>query len=124
MGVSLNYRFEPARPLDQNERGELLRLVSEANAAEPSTAEPIEFFEAGGDGTEQWHGSSKLPLEGADIQAWLQHALATLSTLRRRFPEADWEVDLEEAPVDWDEGRGFSLPGLDDPAVMGAFLGF
>ena len=44
----------------------------------------------------------------------LLHLLAGVTALRRRLPDAAWEVALDDVPVEWSEERGYELPGLED----------
>lgn len=59
-------------------------------------------------------GSSKPSADPDRMFESLLHLRAGVTALRRRLPDAAWEVALDDVAVEWSEERGYELPGLEN----------
>jgi hypothetical protein len=120
MSVSLYYSARRERPLSEGERAELRRIVAASN----DNAELDELLE---EELEHWQGldlrakpaadeilsgSSRLPSASeATIVRVVEHLCRELSELRRRLPDASWEVHIDDVDIPWDDERRRYEPG-------------
>lgn len=117
MSTSLYYTATRSTPLSDAEHQQLMSIARAHNDAFEFDYETLYFYPSQRE-NEVLNGSTKIPLDLAEMAPSLMHWLAALTELRQALPEADWEVSLDEVDVDWDEERGYNLPGLEDMAAM------
>jgi hypothetical protein len=120
MSVSLYYSARRDRPLSDEERAVLERIVAESN----ENAELDELLEEELDrweGLDLWSwaepdeilsGSSQLPSASeTTIVRVVEHLCAALSELRRAVRDASWHVHIDDVDVPWDDERRRYVPG-------------
>ncbi|MFJ7629397.1 hypothetical protein ACIQZN_23160 [Streptomyces sp. NPDC097595] len=120
MSVSLYYTARRATPLTGSESAAVARIVTERQASfpyedeeslyvyDPRTAEPGTVLD----------GSTKMPFDPGRLLPVVAHVLDSVTELRLALPDADWRVHMDDLDVDWDEARGYELPGMRDPDLI------
>ncbi|MFE3940386.1 hypothetical protein ACFXPV_00655 [Streptomyces sp. NPDC059118] len=131
MSVSVYYSVRRAQPLTGTESTAVEHvLATRAQSFPYADEEGLYLYDGdagegeGADGNgngndEILAGSTKLP---TDPDRWIPvtaHVLDSLTKLRRAIGGAQWHVHLDDVDVPWDEGEGYTLPGLRDAALGG-----
>ncbi len=117
MSTSLYYTATRAAALTDLEHHQLMSVARAYNDEFEFDYETLYFYPTQRE-NEVLNGSTKISMEPEEMAPSLLHWLAALTQLRHTLPDAHWEVSLDEIDLDWDEERGYSLPGLEDMAAM------
>ncbi|TRV79430.1 hypothetical protein FKN01_09720 [Streptomyces sp. 130] len=120
MSVSLYYTARRATPLTGSESAAVTRVVTARQASFPYEDEESLYVydpRAAGPGT-VLDGSTKMPFDPGRLLPVIAHVLDSVTQLRRVLPDADWHVHMDDLDVEWDEARGYELPGMRDPDLM------
>ncbi|MEU2246469.1 hypothetical protein [Streptomyces sp. NPDC019224] len=116
MSVSLYYTARRTAPLTGPESAAIARVVTARRASfpyedeeglyvyDPRSAEPEVLLD----------GSTKLPTDPGRLLPVVAHVLDSVTELRRALPDARWHVHLDDLDIEWDEARGYELPGMRD----------
>ena len=113
MSTSLYYSAVRPEPLSADERTEIDRLIAVHNDEFPFDAEVLDLYDSDIPNT-VLNGSTKISNDETEIIPSLVYWFNALTELRRALPDAQWDVSLDDTPVDWDDESGYSLPGLPD----------
>ncbi|MGM1058442.1 hypothetical protein [Saccharothrix sp. Mg75] len=116
MSVSLYYSARRAVPLTEDEAAEVGRVVAAHHEGFPfDDEEGLYLYDRpdNGDG-EVLAGSTKMPFDPAHLGPVVVHVLDSVTALRRALPDAEWRVHLDDLDVEWDEEKGYELPGMRD----------
>ncbi|MEU2025949.1 hypothetical protein ABZ565_27935 [Streptomyces sp. NPDC016469] len=120
MSVSLYCTARRATPLTGPESAAVTRVLTARQASfpyedeeslyvyDPRVAEPGTVLD----------GSAKMPFDPGRLLPVVAHVLDTVTELRRTLPDADWHVHLDDLDIEWDEAKGYELPGMRDPDLM------
>ncbi|WP_405899642.1 hypothetical protein OG242_21060 [Streptomyces sp. NBC_00727] len=116
MSVSLYYTARRATPLSGPEPAAVTRVVTARQASfpyedeeslyvyEPQAAEPETVLS----------GSTKMPFDPGRLLPVVAHVLDSVTELRRALPDAEWHVHMDDLDIEWDEAKGYELPGMRD----------
>ncbi|MGC4949978.1 hypothetical protein ACLQ2N_27735 [Streptomyces sp. DT224] len=121
MSVSLYYTARRATPLTGSESAAVTRVVTARQASFPYEDEESLYVyapRAAEPGT-VLDGSTKMPLDPGRLLPVVAHVLDSVTELRRALPDAGWHVHLDDLDIEWDEAKGYELPGMRDPDLMG-----
>ncbi|NEC67635.1 hypothetical protein [Streptomyces sp. SID9727] len=116
MSVSLYYTARRATPLSGSESATVTRVVAERRASFPyEDEESLYLYDPGAaePGT-VLDGSTKMPFDPGRLLPVVAHVLDSVTELRRALPDADWHVHMDDLDVEWDEAKGYELPGMRD----------
>lgn len=115
MGVSIYCTVERASPLSSLEKNAIESICERYSDGLKIDGECLDFYDLDDDEANViLDGSVKLSLDSEEATlVGLRHWRDCLTELRRAISDADWRVALEDEEFDWDEQRGWSLPGLD-----------
>lgn len=111
MSVSLYYGAERATPLTEEESAAVDAVTVAFGKRLKDDDEGMNFYDEPTDG-QVLDGSTKMPVNPMRTKSFLLKLFDSLSRIRRAVPGATWHVQLDELEIQWDEERGFFLPGL------------
>ncbi|GCE77540.1 hypothetical protein [Cellulomonas biazotea] len=120
MSVSLQYVAERTMPLAPHEEVLVARVVDEWNAALRLSAPRLSFDAPPLPPAVVLRGTTALPPHPFHALASLVHWCGALTELRRALPDAWWSVRVDGDDIPWEDGRGYALPGMDDPELLAA----
>ncbi|RLP77326.1 hypothetical protein D9V32_02420 [Mycetocola tolaasinivorans] len=113
MSISLYYSITRAHPITAVENAAIEEIVTRQNLEFPFDHELIDF-EPDTPPT-IFSGSTALPLDAPEsTTAALAHWLHAFTELRRALPDADWQLEMDDLDIPWNDVEGYSLPGLFD----------
>ncbi|NEC05856.1 hypothetical protein [Streptomyces sp. SID7909] len=120
MSVSLYYTARRATPLTGSESAAVARIVTERQTSFPYEDEESLFVYDPGtsDPGTVLDGSTKMPFDPGRLLPVVAHVLDSVTEFRRALPDADWRVHMDDLDVEWDEARGYELPGMRDPDLI------
>ncbi|MDU0287907.1 hypothetical protein [Saccharothrix longispora] len=118
MSVSLYYSARRAAPLTEAEQAEVARVVAVRHESFPYDDEESLYLYDRLDDGEVLAGSTKMPFDPGHLMPVVAHVLDSLTGLRRALPDAEWRVHLDDHDVEWDEEKGYELPGMRDPDLV------
>ncbi|MBC6459521.1 hypothetical protein [Actinomadura sp. HBU206391] len=106
MSVSIYYRAERPRQLDEDELTAVDRLIAEWDTDR--------FCEAGGESFcvydreglregEVFAGATKLPGDMEVVLEAIDHWISVLGMIRQQVPDANWNVSVDHHTLIWDE---------------------
>jgi hypothetical protein len=107
VGVSIYYVARRARPLSDDERAAIARLIADHDPGRFTAVggEPFDVWERLEEG-EVFAGSTGLPRD--DAPDAITHWLALVTEIRHAVPDADWRVHLDGYDFPWN-GRAYVL---------------
>ncbi|MDQ2588063.1 hypothetical protein [Saccharothrix yanglingensis] len=118
MSASLYYSARRTTPLTEAERTRVARVVADRHESFPCDDEESLYLYDRLDGGEVLAGSTKMPFDPGHLMPVVAHVLDSLTGLRRALPDAEWRVHLDDLDVEWDEEKGYELPGMRDPDLI------
>lgn len=115
MGVSIYYSAERGNPLSEEENQKVQAIIEEYSNSYPYKDEAEDFYVYDYDDSEPkviFYGSTKLPLSNNIEETIIAviHWAACLSDIRRAIPDAQWDVNMDDTDLIWDDSEGWQLP--------------
>ncbi|SEC70139.1 hypothetical protein SAMN05216483_2226 [Streptomyces sp. 2131.1] len=123
MSVSLYYTARRTTPLSGPESAAVTRIVTARQASFPYEDEESLYVydpRAAESGT-VLDGSTKMPFDPGRLLPVIAHVLDSVTELRRSLPDAEWHVHMDDLDIEWDETKGYELPGMRDADLAAAF---
>ncbi|WP_328902025.1 MULTISPECIES: hypothetical protein [unclassified Streptomyces] len=120
MSVSLYYTARRATPRTGAESAAVTRVVTARQTTFPyGDEESLYVYDPGAaePGT-VLDGSTKMPFDPGRLLPVVAHVLGSVTELRRALPDADWHVHMDDLDIEWDEAKGYELPGMRDPDLV------
>lgn len=106
MGVAIYYAATRARPLSEDERTTIARLIADHDPERflPAGGEPFRLWDGGLDEGEILAGATGLPLDDpGDFVDAVEHWAGLVGEMRRAVPDATWRVHVDDHDLTWDE---------------------
>ena len=115
MSVSIYYSAERKNPLSADENKKIGEVIEEYSNSYPykDTEEDLYVYEYDKSEPEVvFRGSTKLPLSDniEETIIAVTHWAACLSDIRRIVSDAQWEVNMDDTYLLWDDIDGWQLP--------------